>query len=215
MSSNFLDTSGLMTGGDVHTGFGAPMPYGVGSTHFLVSRFWRIAGSVKTDNWKVLQSNWAMLTVLHIPPVLVTPELPVIVITSSSAPQLSAHSVTAQGQAMLTAIVGAFGLNLDCGTVPTPTGIDLNINSVVTTPSPGDYAAAIVSASLSALYGTMTSAFTGGLGGFGDGASIMITIFQTLADMLNVPSSELSFLLDPPQWFINQVSSWVQSLVDG
>lgn len=225
MSSNLLNKSGVMAGIDFHTyitigplGVPVPVPFCphvVGGAHFLISRLWRIAFTVTTDGWATLQNNWALMVFTHVPEPAGPPHpteganIAIIVITSSSAPQLSAHSVTVEKQAVLTAIYSAFGLNLDCGTVPSPTGVDLNLNTVVTTPTLGDYLSAVLGALLSSAYGTVTGAVFGGESGIG------LAILQNLADGLYSNHELASFLLDPPQWVINKLTGLLQGWVDG
>ena len=79
--------------------------------------------------------------------------LAAIILTSTAAPQLNVHSVSAEGGALCTAILGCWGLNLDCGDAPVfGASHDLNLNSVKTSPSLGDYVAALLSAALNMLY---------------------------------------------------------------
>ena len=77
MSANLLDTSGSCTGTDFHMYFGmgplgAPVPVPLAPhivfwKHAWESREWRIATTVTTCGNPVLQSNWAMMLVVHVP----------------------------------------------------------------------------------------------------------------------------------------------------
>lgn len=216
MSANFLDISGLFVGADLHLYFPGPAPappvpnlHVVGSLHILPqNRPWRMVGSVTSGHCWMLQSNWAMLIIPHVPipippfPVAEGPNLACVIITASSAPQLSAHSVTGKGEALLTALVGPMGLNTDCGIQFLPTGVDVNLNSVKTSPSLGDYYAASVSMALNGFYN--------------QGASLIpknswcyaLAFAQNLADLTGVS------VFDPIAWVIGKVTSAVQSRVD-
>jgi hypothetical protein len=164
MSANFLNKEGACAGIDLHTfvtigPFGAPIPlplqgHAIAVSHSWASRSWRIAHSVTTDASPVLQNNWAAMLVPHVPLATAPPHpaeaavLVAIIAASSAAPQLSAHKVTAEGQALCTAISGLFGLNLDCSDMPA-LSYDINPNSVMTQPTLGDYIGAIISTALS------------------------------------------------------------------
>ena len=87
--------------------------------------------------------------------------LAAIVLTSSAAPVMSVHSVTGEGTALCTALLGCVGLNLDCGDIPSESG-DINANSVMTSPTLGDYVAAVIATVLNALYAWKTGGIIGG-----------------------------------------------------
>jgi hypothetical protein len=236
MSANFLDKSGLTAGIDLHTYFtdspppatAVPFPlehtiHSVACAHWWPSKFWRIAHSVTTDNWATLQSGWSMLLVPHAPTTAAPPHpveginIAAIILTSSAAPIMSVSSVTGEGTALCTALVSCVGLNLDCGDVPSGSG-DVNLNSVKTSPSLGDYLAAIVGTVLNML-------FTWKVGGaiskelerdglakieqdlFGMGLALV----QTVLDALN---SICSFINDPVAAVIGLVSSLAQKGAD-
>jgi hypothetical protein len=237
VSANFLDKSGLTAGGDLHTYFTvapppAPpvpipvpgTPHVVASGHFAPSKFWRVAHSVTTDALATLQNSWAMLLVPHVfvpagppHPVAESVNLAAIVLTSSAAPTMSVSSVTGEGTALCTALVACVGLNLDCGDVPSVSG-DINLNSVKTSPSLGDYLAAIVGAALNML-------FTWKVGGAiakeleRDGLAKLeqdlfamgLALVQTVLDTIN---SVVSFVNDPVAMVIGWVSSLVQKGAD-
>ncbi len=215
MSSNFLDVSGLFAGVDLHlyyTGSPPAPPVPVPNLHAVFAihlgiqhRFWRVVTNVTTGHCPVLQSSWAMHLVPHIPiplppyPAVEGVNLACVWITSSSAPQLSAHSVTAKGSALLVEIIGPIGANCDCGLLPIPTNIDLNFNSVKTTPSPGDYAAAAVGFVLNGLLNTGISFIKQNPIGVG------IAVFQYVGDALGI---------DPIAWLISKLQTVVQEAVD-
>jgi hypothetical protein len=224
MSSNFLDLSGGFLGKDMHLYYTvappSPAPVMIVNVHLVgqfhtLGRIWREVGNVTTEANTVLQSGWAMLLVPHIPlPIPPHPSevanLATIIATSSSAPQLSAHTVTGKGTALLVAVIGPVGANVDCGFSLTPTGVDLNFNSVKTTPTLGDYLAAAVGAVLNSIYASAVAAVPA------NGVCLWIAFCQNMSDFLaskNVPV--LPILLDPYTWVIGKVTSAVQSAADG
>jgi hypothetical protein len=230
VSVNFLDTSGFFAGMDMHPFYFIPPPpplppappvpnlYAVGGLHGLPTcRFWRVVGSVTTGAFSVLQSGFAVLLVPHISvpppvphPILQPANLAVIIITSSSAPAMSVSSVTAKGQALLTASAGSVGANTDCGMLIAPSAVDLNFNSVKTTPTLGDYVAASVSAALNGVYGYVT----GGIKGVSNPASMLIALALNMVDMLGTWVSPWFYCIDFINWLIGQFASLVQSTVD-
>ncbi len=240
MSANFLDKSGLAAGIDAHMYFTvapppAPpvpvpvpmLPHSVGSAHFAMSRSWRIAHSVTTDGWAVLQSSWAMILVPHGPltgapphPAAEIVNIAAIILTSSAAPQLTAHSVSGEGGALCTAILGCWGLNLDCGDAPVfGASHDLNLNSVKTSPTLGDYVAALLSAVLNMLYswkvGDLISKNVTALGMFEKIfmqalAMLGISTVQTVLDAIN----SLCCVNDPVALVIGWVTGLVQGAID-
>jgi hypothetical protein len=243
MSANFLNKSGVCAGVDAHTfvmvgPLGAPLPvplipHVVADAHFFQSREWRIAHSVTTDHWAVLQSNWAMIVVSHVfitPPGLPHPAgepvmLAAIIATSSAAPQLTAHSVTAEGGALCTEIISALGANLDCSDFPAIClSADLNLSTVKTSPTLGDYVSAIVSAWFSIGYSWVPGA---PIGKKWPGknllelvkqalASLTVALLQTVLDILNAVLSDLSsWPGDPVAVGIGKLAALIQVLIDG
>jgi hypothetical protein len=231
MSVNFLDTSGLFVGLDVHMymlpappplppitpGPTVLMPHAVGSGHGPNCRIWRVVRSVTTDGCNVLQSGFAMLFVPHVPvmappphPVGELPLLAMTILTSTSQPVMSVHSVTNSGQALATALLGLAGLNSDCGYQPQPTGIDFNFNSVKTSPTLGDYCGATVGVYLNrmnVLFGALT---------LPDLWTFVMFDLSLLSDittqLFDVPVPDPA---DALGWVIGKISSMVQTLVDG
>jgi hypothetical protein len=240
VSANFLDKSGLAAGCDLHTYFTvlpppAPpvpvptprTPHAVASAHFLFSRRWRIAHSVTTDNWAVLQNNWAMILVPHafltaLPPHPIAEPVNIIaiVLTSNLTPVMSVHSVTAEGTALCTELLVCGGLNLDCGDIPSGSA-DFNLNSVKTSPTLGDYIAALVGTALNMLYswgtGKLVSKYVKTPGVLAEIikqalASVGISVAQTTLDAIN---SVVSFINDPVAAVISWVTGKIQSGIDG
>lgn len=220
MSSNFLDASGLMAGADIHTWYTiapsalpapVPSPHIVADSFYGIQRYWRVVWSVTSDACPMLQSNWCLLVVPHIPIPAGPPhpaEVPnylTIVATSSSSPQLSVHSVTGKGAALYCCVIFCISRNLNCGVPAWLTGSVLNLNTVKTTPSLGDYLAAAVGTVLNALYTTGTSAIPI------NSISIGYTIFQNVMDGLNAAGWGPG---DPIGSVISQIQTAAQEWAD-
>jgi hypothetical protein len=189
-------------------------------------RLWRVVWSVSTGSRNVLQSGFAVLVVPHIPvpippnPVAEGANLAVIIATATSTPVMSVHSVTGKGQALLTALLGPVGANGDCGIQVVPSAVDLNFNSVKTSPTLGDYKAAAIGALLNGVYSAVTSfiyyrKLDGTYEVVSDAASLAIVVAQNLADLLAVTVSESFLLVDYVAWLIGKVTGIVQTSVDG
>lgn len=218
MSANFLDNSGDCAGTDLHTfvtigPLGAPVPipfapHAVGVSHAWASRAWRIAHTVTTTGSPVLQNNWALLLIPHAPMIGAPPHpaegamIASIVLGSSIAPQLTAHKVTGEGQPLFTEISGCLGLNVDCSDLPMVSA-DLNLNTVMTTPTLGDYIGAIVSGALSAFYGMIPG-------------GIPLAMIQNLLDFVNAELGDYwSWAGDPYAIAISNIAAAIQRAVDG
>jgi hypothetical protein len=120
------------------------------------------------------------------------------------------HSVTGAGTPLLTAILMALGTNCNCGLQGMmQTNVDINLNSVTTTPTLGDYAAAAVGMFLNGIYNFATSFAP-------PGAALPIVAIQNVADILgrlNVPVAP--WILDPYTQLIGKAQEAVQKYVDG
>jgi hypothetical protein len=226
---------------------GAPVPlplvpHGIYWKHSLKSRDWRIAKTVTTCGNPVLQSNWAMLFVVHVPMPVAAPhaleiaQIAGIIAAGSATPQLTAHKVTAQGGPLCTAISGSFGLNLDCGDFISFSK-DTNANTVMTQPTLGDYVAAILSTGFSFLYAWGLSKLIGKAFPVPDKiakditqkalemiilnlvrqaqASVAVAVVQTLLDLVNAKAEDGSWAGDPGAVAISKGTAVVQKLVDG
>jgi hypothetical protein len=242
MSANFLDTSGNCAGLDLHLYFGAggPAPIPVPLTPHMIfcphkwkTRDWRIATTVTTRGNPVLQSNWAMLLVIHVPSFPMPPhpieavQIAGIIAAGSAAPQLTAHKVTAQGGPLCTEISGSSGLNLDCSDLISFSD-DFNENTVMTQPTAGDYVAAILAAAFSALYSWGVNKLIGNKYPTDKGpvdplnvvkaamAGTAVAVVQTLLDLCNANVADPSWWQgDPGANVINNVTAAVQRFIDG
>jgi hypothetical protein len=156
MASNFYNMHGLMHGIDPHDymAFPAipmPMPYVVGVPFmWLDSTPQKIARTVTTNGARALCGGYTNMLVPHVPIPLAPPGpgevaiLACVIAASGTKAQLSAHKVTHQGEALAVCVKAMIGLNVNCGDpFDVPTGLVLNLNSVETLPTAGDYAGAI------------------------------------------------------------------------
>jgi hypothetical protein len=238
MSANFLNKSGLCTGVDNHMYFaagpaGVPLPqpktgHVVAYAHFLGSKSWRIAHTVTTDGWAALQSNWAMLVIPHVPsfvppmhPVAEPLNLAAIVLASTSTPLMAAHSVTGEGQALCTTVISSLGINIDCGDKPFPGAmVDVNLNTVETSPTLGDYLAGLFSALCAVGYAwAVAEGISDKIKASDKLAEIIrqalwsmgVAAVQTLLDILSVVAHPI---LDPVNFVINWIAQQIQDSID-
>jgi hypothetical protein len=229
MSANFLDKGGWMVGSvDLHMFLtpgpaNVPVPafavYFVVCPHRAASRSWRIAHSVTTEGKATLQNNWSMLIVPHIalgvlPPHAAAqpPNAMLVTLGGTAAPTMSVHSVTGEKQALLTALAGFFGFNLDCGLPSLPSGLDFNPNSVKTSPTLGDYIGSFVGMVLNAWYTDVIGALTLPLK-TPWWASLVIGAIQNLLDFLD--AKNVWILCDPVVYVINWITGKIQGWIDG
>jgi hypothetical protein len=237
MSANFLDVSGAGVGVDNHLYVTAKgpvpvpvpkTPHLVGSKHAWGSKTWRIAKTVTTCGRPVLQSSWAMLVVPHLPLTVQPPHplaeginIAAIVLTSSSTPLMSVHSVTGEGLALETAVYGLFGINIDCGDIPLPGAMaDFNGNTVKTSPTLGDYLSSLFAAFCAVGYAWAVGAIISDkINPAGELAKILerslaslgVAIVQTLLDIL---AAAVSPLADSINYAINWIAAKIQALLD-
>jgi hypothetical protein len=238
MSANFLDKSGFCMGIDFHVYFTVvppapvpvPVPYDphiVGDSHAGPSKFWRIAHTVTTNGNPTLQSQWAMLVIPHcfIP---AGPSHPVeavniaaIIALGSITPPMAVHSVTAEKGTLLTELTGSHGLNVDCSDMPL-VGVskDTNLNSVMTSPTLGDYLGSLLGAILSIAWSWTGAAIIGDkVKGAGAVATILaqavvsldLAILQTLLDYLATVGDATN---DAVNYIFNWITQKVQELTD-
>jgi hypothetical protein len=159
MSVNFCDNSGIMAGIDLHMFYLLTPPNLAGTPTPMIphvvaapmlwppSSWWNRTGTVKSDNWKMIQDGFTLYLVLHVPIVplaayggLEPTYLAMAVIGfSTSSPLMSIHSVTGEGSALATCVLGGYGINKNCGQLPVNPAHLVNLSTVKTTPSIGDY----------------------------------------------------------------------------
>jgi len=230
MSANFLNTSGYCQGCDFHTYFAegpdfVPVPvfgfpHVVTAVHEGPSKTWLIANTVTTDAKPTLQGGWGMLLVSHVPfpnvphPVAEPAKLAVVILVSSAAPQLAVEGVTGERKPLLSEIYGFYGLNLDCSEAPWFLGgsVDINVNSVRTSPTLSDFLQAIFGALrawlTAAIFGTAIKV------GFKDifdkmWASLSSALFRNIFTWLAAFAYPWA---DPIAWFFKQIARRLQGL---
>ncbi len=149
MTVCFHDDAGRMYGVDKHlywTAAKIPIP---DHPHMVVlplfaqpSFLSKRAGTVTSESWKMIQAGHKNMQFVHVPvpvppdPQLEALNLAVIITLSKSGPVFSVGSVTGEGTALAVCAIHAFGYNNNCR----GDGIAPNGNSVVTSPTLGDYA---------------------------------------------------------------------------
>lgn len=156
MASNFYNMHGLMHGIDIHhyLAFPAiemPMPHVVGAPFiWFNSTPHKICRTVTMNGALALNGGYTNMAVPHFPIPLAPPSpgepavLAAVLIASGSKAQLSAHKVTHDGDALAVCVKSMIGLNVNCGDpFDAPSGVVLNLNSVETQPTAGDYVGAI------------------------------------------------------------------------
>jgi hypothetical protein len=171
MAANFLNNSGEMVGFDVHKywvsqpapPFTAPVPAWV---YLVAAPFSWFAATgekrtctVTSDTFPMIQGGFEIKVVPHGPipgPAgwMEIVELILIHLLASSKARLTAHSVTGQGSPLATCIASDAGLNVNCQELfDAPSGAVVNVNSVETSPTAGDYLGAIVGYAVDAAIG--------------------------------------------------------------
>ncbi len=160
MSANFFDNSGVMGGVDLHDFYlltptpvigplGVPpqkyWPHAVAAPHFWKSNGKRTA-RVKSDNWKMIQLEFSMTFVPHVPFASLAnygaveyAYLPIVIAKSSSTATMGVASVTGEGAELATCLLGPIGWNNNCSDAPSILSQVLNLNTVKTSPTLFDY----------------------------------------------------------------------------
>lgn len=159
MSVNFLNNSAIMVGLDDHIFYAsAPPPifqipfphyfYLVGAPFgWVPATFWNRTGKVTADAEKMIDVDFSLLLVPHMPlPPLPpgihqVPNYAEIFATSGSEASLGIGNVTGEGDPLAACFVASLALNLNCSTEGDhPTGNVFCTCSVQTTPTWLDYA---------------------------------------------------------------------------
>ncbi len=175
MSACFYDMGGVMVGvADLHDYIAAPaIP--TKTLHFATIPLWSRprtgdAATVTSEGKEMAKEGFKNYLVPHvpipIPPVPPGPDEPkmlaIIFATSKSTAYLGRGTVTHGGTPLACCVVSMVGVNGNCGSGP---GVVINPNSVVTTPSAGDFASAIVGRALDLLAGELMSDMLKGVPG--------------------------------------------------
>jgi hypothetical protein len=180
MSVCFYDGRGGMTGVDVHifllagpgplaiTGVPTPAGHAVGFWSFGAwpGTAWKKATTVTSDGHTMIQDGYDWYAVPHVPlaappAVLEALKLSDTVLNSGSNAWMSVHSVRAQGGPLATCLHGMAGLNANCWEwgMSLPTGAVVNPNSVITSPTLGDYLGAIAGLAVANVIGVAIEEF--------------------------------------------------------
>jgi len=161
MSSNFYNTSGIhLNGLELHeyvakTNVSIPFhPHASGQYDFFrpLATLWKKADRVTADKWPMMQQGYDFYKVFHFPVPLPPPDInaegPVlgkIIMTSGSKCQMAVMSVTS-GSPLACCISNMVSVNQNCSDpVDVEMNLVVNLNSVVTSPTAGDFAAAYLS----------------------------------------------------------------------
>ena len=203
MSVNFYDNSGVMNGTDPHQfyavgpgGVPAPssQPYGVAAPMFWPTATWyKRTGTVLSDGWQMIQGGFDLYIVPHVPPpipphpVAQPVEYVMIMATSSSKARMMVHGVTGEGKPLATCLLGPLGANTNCAKpLAVPFNVVLNLNSVKTSPTMGDYIGAAAGYAVDAVLGAFVGKFLGGLGVGPVTEVIVKLVFRRRSDLLKL-----------------------------
>ncbi|AKT39708.1 hypothetical protein [Chondromyces crocatus] len=167
MSANFYNNWGMVTGVDVHffiipakppilpwpLVFGAPFEW-VPSFHSKRTE------SITSMDALMIQGGFDLYLVIHVPlgppPGAIAPvaTMAKILALSGSKAQLAVQSVTGEGGKLACCIVGMLSKNVECNDpIDMLTGNVLQLNTVQTQPTAGDYASALASYAVDAALG--------------------------------------------------------------
>ena len=158
MSSNFYNTSGKHVNGlEFHeylsvAGKTDGHPHASGQYDFFWpnATLWKKAKDVTAETWSMLQQGYDFYLVAHYPVPLPPPDpggetavLAKIIATSGSKCQMAVMSVTSKGNPLACCISNMLSANQNCSDpIDLEINLVVNLNSVVTNPTPGDYKAA-------------------------------------------------------------------------
>jgi hypothetical protein len=166
MASNFYNLTGVMIGVDIHKYVMFPAvpsfnAHVVGTPfRWLTPTPHKIGRSVSMNGSSCLRGGYSNMLVNHspipLPPPspLEVPLLALVILSSGTKAQLTAHKVTHKGDALAVCVESMIGVNVNCGDpFDMPTGMVLNVNSVETQPTAGDYVGAVAGYILDAALG--------------------------------------------------------------
>jgi hypothetical protein len=160
MSSNFHNTLGWHLGGvefhDYETVANTTVPAPHASMQFM---FWwpaathsKKAKNVTAEGWSMLNQGYDYYAILHVPAPVAPPhpvkeplKLAEIILCSGSKLQMAVQSVTSNKNPLACCVFSLASVNVNCGDpVDQITNAVVDVKSVKTSPTPGDYAAAVV-----------------------------------------------------------------------
>jgi hypothetical protein len=200
------------------TGVPVPMPH-VANAMFLAiaNRVWRVATKVWVGMTPGLQSSWARLLVNHAPipvmppqPALEAAALATTIVTSSSQPVMTVHSVVGQGQPLMCCLALCAGANQNCGIFPSG-GPTLNICTVLSSPTLGDYVNAAIGIAINGVFNTLSAIIPE------NPVSIAVAVLQNLDDLgdaygVHLPTPVLVLF---PILGLVRLSNWLPGAVGG
>ena len=228
MSANFYNGEGQMLGVDCHTAWmiggppltavtvGVRVPF---APHIVFlplftgwpATYYKETGTVSSNFWKMLQDGYDWYLVPHIPTLPLSKIVGAAILAktiaeSGSKPLMSVHSVTGEGEPLATSIYGWFGLNVDCwdSGLSIPSGVVKQPNSVVTSPTVGDYVGAVVGLLADNLVGMLLDDLP---------TPVLKQVLRRLPDILKalgIDSFEINSIVDFP----GEVKKAVQKAVD-
>ncbi len=168
MSACFYDNGGVMAGVDSHTYITigpAEVPIPVLMTpHVVGTAFWAPGDAAKRTPTvtavgnKMIKVGFKNYVVPHLPLTSLPPHpaqagnLGVIILLSSSKAYLGVAAVTGEGGELATCVMGPVGANVNCGP---GVGVVFNPSSVVTSPTAGDFASAVVNIAIDQALGVV------------------------------------------------------------
>lgn len=164
----------LMVGLDAHKDIipGAPpvpVPFAPHMTSAMLN--WMMTPSMSSD----VRATWTYGRVMqrgtdiqsYIPHIPLSPAVslaPLLTMTSGSKSHFGPATVKVNGSPIAAALGGVVNPNLNCGDIPTPTGIVVAPNTVLTSMSVGDIIGGILAMATDAFLQAVANELTGGLG---------------------------------------------------
>lgn len=166
MSSNFHNLLGWHLGGLEFHEYKAVAgelkyhPHASGDFLFIrpAATLWKKASQVTAEGWSMLQQGYDYYLIPHFPVPVPPPEpaaeaatLIKVIADSGSKLQMAVHSVTSGSEALACCLQSSLSSNLNCSeNFDVPLNVVINLNSVETQPTAGDYLGALVGAAADA-----------------------------------------------------------------
>lgn len=214
MSANFYDTLGVMIGVDSHGYKPGPPVW----AHMVGISFGTPAAlltkrtpRVTSEGLPMLQQGYDVYLVPHVPvPSTVSApgaaaQLQLIIKRSGSKAQLAVRSVTGQGQKLACAVSGMVGANVNCNDpLDLPNGCVIQVNTVQTRPTKGDFAAAAMGGGVDATLGALAGVALDRIGADELAELIVKHLLRRLPEIFGEQA-------DLP----GKVADWVQDVIDG
>lgn len=235
MSVNFNDATGLMVGADNHIFLmvvpPSPLPVPTPTWHVVgtpfmkeptVKRIWK----TKSDGWEMCKDGFDIYLVPHVPippgaphPGEIAWLLTMVIAVSGSKCAMSVHSVTNGGDPLATCLISSIGTNMNCNDpLDLPTDVVINRNTVITSPTLGDYLGALFGAVVDSVISWAFGKLLGPAKNAGKRLlqNIYKQILRRLPDLLKmipVIGDTLSALADIPGFVKKQIQQGVDDAV--